>query len=185
MKQVNQMIMLFLDFLKFGCFTFGGGMSIIAQMQSLYIQKRKTLTNEELLDLMSVARSLPGMMICNVSMLFGYRCCGLFGGLICLLGMVIPPFLIMIAVAYFYSAFAGNYWLSAAMTGVRAAVAPICLSAALGLLDGAYHYPPCIMISVLAFVMYFVFNLNNVFIILFAALCGLLICNYYERGGVK
>ena len=42
---------MFLEFAKFGCFTFGGGWSIIAQMRQLYVEKQKVITDEELLDL--------------------------------------------------------------------------------------------------------------------------------------
>ena len=52
--------------MKFGLFTFGGGWSIIAQMQKLYVEQEHTITSEELLDLTSVGRSLPGTMIGNV-----------------------------------------------------------------------------------------------------------------------
>lgn len=39
------------------------------------------------MDLTSLAKSLPGAMICNVAMLYGYRAGGLLGGLLCVLGI--------------------------------------------------------------------------------------------------
>ena len=66
--------------MRFGLFTYGGGWSIVAQMDQLYVQKKKIITSEELLDLVSVAKSVPGTMIANVAMLFGYRAAGLAGG---------------------------------------------------------------------------------------------------------
>ena len=48
---------LFWQFFKFGCYTFGGGWPIVAQMQKEYVQKRGWLTEEELLDITSVGRS--------------------------------------------------------------------------------------------------------------------------------
>ena len=39
---------LFLEFARFGCFTFGGGWSIIAQMQQYYGDRRKEITSQEL-----------------------------------------------------------------------------------------------------------------------------------------
>ena len=68
---------LLLEFIRFGCFTFGGGWSIIAQMRQLYVEKKHVITDEELLDLTSIAKSLPGSMIANVAMLYGYRAGGL------------------------------------------------------------------------------------------------------------
>lgn len=85
---------LLLEFIRFGCFTFGGGWSIIAQMRQLYVEKKHVITDEELLDLTSVAKSLPGTMIANVAMLYGYRAGGLPGGFLSVFGMVFPPMVI-------------------------------------------------------------------------------------------
>ena len=41
------------------------------------------------MDLTSLAKSLPGAMICNVAMLYGYRAGGLLGGLLCVLGVLV------------------------------------------------------------------------------------------------
>ena len=91
MKRARQVLGLFFQFMKFGLFTFGGGWSIVAQMQKLYVEQEKVITSEELLDLTSVGRSLPGTMIGNVAMLYGYRVAGVAGGMACLFGMILPP----------------------------------------------------------------------------------------------
>ena len=83
MKRARQVLGLFFQFMKFGLFTFGGGWSIVAQMQKLYVEQEKVITSEELLDLTSVGRSLPGTMIGNVAMLYGYRVAGVAGGMAC------------------------------------------------------------------------------------------------------
>ena len=71
--QLKRALSIFATFLKFGCFTFGGGWSIVAQMQKEYVEKRRWLTDEELLDYTSVGRSTPGLMIGNTSIPFGYH----------------------------------------------------------------------------------------------------------------
>ena len=77
MNNLKKAAVLFGQFFQFGCFTFGGGWSIVAQMQKLYVEKEKTITSQELLDITSVGRSLPGTMIGNVAMLYGYRAAGI------------------------------------------------------------------------------------------------------------
>ncbi len=125
---------MFLEFAKFGCFTFGGGWSIIAQMQQYYVDKRKEITSQELLDLASVAKSLPGTMIANVAMLYGYRAGGPIGGFLCVFGMVFPPMVILIAISFFYRTFRSSYWVMAAMEGMQAAEIPGAIAANLGVL---------------------------------------------------
>ena len=128
---------LLLEFIRIGCFTFGGGWSIIAQMRQLYVEKKHVITDEELLDLTSVAKSLPGTMIANVAMLYGYRAGGLPGGFLSVFGMVFPPMVILIAVSFFYPAFRGSYWVMAAMEGMQAAGIPGAIAANLGALTPA------------------------------------------------
>ena len=67
-SQCSRALELFLYFFKIGFYTFGGGWSIVAQIQQEYVQKKGWITDEELLDITSVGRSLPGLMIGNVSM---------------------------------------------------------------------------------------------------------------------
>lgn len=172
-----------MEFMRFGCFTFGGGMSIIAQMQQLYVEKKKVLSSQELLDLTSVAKSLPGTMIGNVAMFYGYRAAGLVGGFVAVFGMTVPPMLILILVSFGYQAFRSNYWVSAAMEGMQAAVVPIIISAATGMIKGSIQYPPCLIVLVLGLALYLFTNINPIYLILFGVLAGLFIGSYYERKG--
>ena len=171
------------EFIRFGCFTFGGGWSIVAQMQQLYVEKKNVITSQELMDLTSVAKSLPGTMIANVAMLYGYRVGGFVGGLVCVFGMTVPPMIIMILICYGYQVFRSNFWVVSAMTGMQAAVVPIVASAARGLIKGSLKYPPCILVTAVCFLMYTILDVNIVVLIVFGVLSGLLMGEYYERKG--
>lgn len=172
---------MFLEFAKFGCFTFGGGWSIIAQMQQLYVEKRKEITSQELLDLTSVAKSLPGTMIANVAMLYGYRVGGLWGGLAAVFGMILPPLAVIVAISYFYAVFRANLWVSAAMEGMQAAVVPIIFSAAINLVKGSMPYPPCVLLLLISVAAYLFTDLNPILLVILGVVLGLVIGSYYER----
>lgn len=152
-------------------------------MQRLYVEKRKTITGEELLDITSVGRSLPGTMIGNVAMLYGNHAAGLAGGVVCLVAMILPPFLILSVLTLCYTAVRDNYWVMAAMTGVRAAIVPIMASAALNLVKGAFRYPPCAAVAAASFALYLIWDVNCVFLVLMGIAAGLAICEIYERKG--
>lgn len=183
MKRGKELAVLFWEFFQFGCFTFGGGWSIVAQMQRLYVEEKHTITGEELLDITSVGRSLPGTMIGNVAMLYGNHVSGLPGGVVCLLAMALPPFLVLSVLTLCYTAVRDNYWVAAAMTGVRAAIVPIMASAALPLVKGAFRYPPCVAVALLSFALYLFWNVSCVLLVVMGLLAGLLICEFYERRG--
>ena len=150
-------------------------------MQQLYVEKKNTITSEELLDLVSVAKSVPGTMIANVAMLYGYRVHGLLGGLVCVVGMCAPPMLVLMVISYFYGTFRDNYWVNAAMMGMQAAVVPIIANAAKNLIKGSAKYPPCVLVIGASMVLYLFVEINPVFLVLGGVLSGLLIGGYYER----
>ena len=145
------------------------------------MQKRAWLTEEELLDITSVGRSLPGLMIGNVSYLFGYHVAGFPGAIACVTGMCIPPLLILTVVTWFYTQVRDNPYVSRAMVGVRATVAPIIASAALGLRKAALTDRFGYVILLLGFVLYLFFGMNCITIVLLGGLLGFLLSVWRER----
>ncbi len=181
MKKTKTLLTLLVEFMRFGVLTFGGGLSIVAQMQQLYVEKKQVMTAEDLLDMTSVAKSLPGTMIGNVAMFYGYRAAGLAGGLVCVFGMTVPPMLILIIISFFYNAFRTNYWVAAVMGGMQAAVVPIIASAALGMAKGSVKVPPCVAVAAVSLALYLLTDINAVFLILLGIAAGLILGEYYER----
>ena len=176
---------LYLQFLKFGSFTFGGGWSIVAQMKELYVDREHSLTDEELLDITSIGRSLPGTMIGNIAMFYGHRIAGFWGGVACMFGMITVPMIILLLITSFYTAFQANIWVASAMKGVRTAVAPVILSALMGMIKSAFKFPPCYVVAAGMFVLYFFLKVSPIALVIIGAVLGLLICEYYERRKVR
>ena len=172
---------LFLTFLKIGMFTFGGGWSIIAQLQKKYVENEKAMTNEELLDITSVAKSTPGVMVMNLSMIFGYRFGGVIGGLVCVFGLILAPFAVLIAITAFYTAFQTSKIFNAAMIGVRTAVVPIVLDACVRLTKGAYKYPACIAVTVVGFLLFYYLEISATLIVIGGGIIGYVMCEFMER----
>jgi chromate transporter len=176
-------MLLFLQFFRIGCFTFGGGWSIIAQLQKDYVENKQVLKSEELLDITSVGRSLPGTMIGNVAFLFGYRVCGIPGAIACVLGIVLPPLLILIEICFFYELIKDNIFVAKAMIGVRSAVAPIIIGAVYKLLKGAFPYPACYAVLLAGFGLYLFLDISCIYIVILAALSGLAISKLFMKEG--
>lgn len=182
-KKINIRLLagLLLEFLRIGFLAFGGAWGIIAQMRERFVEKRGLLTEEELLDVISVGRSLPGIMIGNTGMLFGYRLAGYAGGAVCVLGLMLPPMLILILVSLLYEAFRANPWVGAAMDGMRMAVVPIIFCAAGKLIKGSFRFPPCYAVAALSFALFLFFDVSCVWLVVIGLTAGIAICEYYER----
>lgn len=184
-KNLSRTLDILLTFLKFGCFTFGGGWSIIAQIQKEYVEKKKWITDEELLDFTAVGRSVPGLMIGNVSILFGYQTAGVTGALAALFAMIIPPFIIMIGVTYLYTLVKDNIYVARAMIGVRAAVAPIIVNALVKLFKSGMKDVFCYVVAICAFALSLFLKMNNVLIVVLGAFAGLLYMEVKSRNGLS
>ena len=174
-KKKNTPLSLFLHFFKIGCFTFGGGWSIVAQIQKDYIDERHDITSQELLDIVGVGRSIPGTMIGNVAYLFGYNQAGVLGGIGATLGICLPPLIILSVVTMFYTAFRDNLYVARAFKGVRACVAPVIFSALLRLWNGAFPKKICYVLFAGACIASAWFGVSSVILIVIGILSGLLI----------
>lgn len=183
MKRFKTILHLFLQFLKIGFCTFGGGWSIVAQMQKTFSDKEKMISNEELLDIISIGRSMPGLMVGNITALFGYHVAGFLGALTCVFGMAIPPFIILSVVTYLYSDIEEMGVVVAAMHGVRAAVVPIIVSAVLRLMKTAYGYPVCYAISIVTIALYLLFHMSCFLLVVLGVFAGFVICKSHKSDG--
>ena len=180
-ERLSRTLSIFRTFLKFGCFTFGGGWSIVAQIQKEYVEKKHWITDEELLDFTSVGRSVPGLMIGNASVLFGFHAAGVPGAVAALLGIILPPVAIMLGVVFIYDLVKDNLYVARAMAGVRAAVVPIILSALIKLFKSGMKDAWCYVIALGALALCLFTNMNNVFIVLIGAAAGLLVQEVRSR----
>ena len=64
---------LFWTFLKIGSTAFGGFMALISVVQNYLVDREKLLTDEEMLDGISLATILPGPVAVNVVAYAGYQ----------------------------------------------------------------------------------------------------------------
>ena len=153
----------------------------MAQMQKMYVIREKTLTEEELLDITSVGRSLPGTMIGNVACLYGYHVAGVLGALACIFGMILPPMIILSAITFFYTKFRDNVYVARAMVGVRAAVVPIIGNALLALWKSAFKWKVCYLAAFAAFALYIFWDVNCILLVLMGIVFGLVASEIHAR----
>jgi len=115
---------LFVSFVRIGAFTFGGGWAMISLIQREVVDNRKWIKNEEFLDLLAVAQSLPGILAVNISVAVGDKLKGFRGSIAAALGTILPCFLIILTIAVFLTPdlIQNNHVVSAIFRGIRPAV---------------------------------------------------------------
>ena len=87
----TQMLELFITFAKIGLFTIGGGYAMIPLIKQTVVDEKQWATEEELMDLIAVAQSCPGVFAINISVFIGYRMKRLPGALMCAIGATLHP----------------------------------------------------------------------------------------------
>lgn len=93
---------LFGNFLKIGSTAFGGFMALISVIENIIVDKRKLLTHEDMLDGISLASVLPGPVAANVVAYVGYRLRGGMGALITATAVLLPSFVLVVALTIAY-----------------------------------------------------------------------------------
>lgn len=156
---------LFCFFFHIGCFTFGGGWSILAQMEQEFVEKEKLITKEELVELTAIGRSLPGIMITNIAMLFGCQICGWKGGVAAVLGITCPAVLILSVVVYGYDMLKDNFWCHCALRGIQAAVIPIIGSVAYSLGKEVFSTRKGKIIGLITFLLCVFTDISNIMLV--------------------
>ena len=112
---------IFAVFAKIGAFTIGGGYAMIPLIQA-ELSKRGWIGEDELPDIVAISQSAPGVMAVNISIFAGNRLRGIKGSIAATLGSILPSFIIILAIAMFFSAFKDNPYVERAFRGIRPVV---------------------------------------------------------------
>ena len=128
------LLRLFWTFFRIGAFTFGGGYAMLPLIESECVEKYGWITGEELLRVTVIAESTPGPVAINCATFVGNKKAGFVGALACTFGVVLPSFVIILALSFFLDRFLEIPLIAKAFRGIRIAVAILILRAGLRML---------------------------------------------------
>ncbi|HEX9603069.1 MAG TPA: chromate transporter [Myxococcales bacterium] len=114
--------------LYLGAIGFGGGLSVLANIQAYVVSRKRWLTDRELTNTVTVAQMLPGGASANSLAYIGLRFAGWRGALAAYLGFVLPGFACVLALAWAYVRFGTTPDLATVLGGFNAAVVGIIAS---------------------------------------------------------
>ena len=164
---------LFLTMLKIGLFTFGGGYAMIALLQNEFVEKKKYVSSDEFLDMVSIAESTPGPIAINAATYLGYKRLGFTGSLVATVGVIIPSFVIIFLISLFFDAFLSITLVEYAFRGIQVAVVYLIFSAALKMLKSCKKTP--LSVSIITAVTLSMITLS-ILAVRFSTIIYILIC---------
>lgn len=122
-KKSEVLLDLFITFMKIGAFTIGGGLAMLPVIEKEIVDRKRYISQEEIVDAFAASQSLPGIIAINSSIYIGYRIAGFTGAAVSAIGVTLPSFVAILAIAILFSTVSGNEYVNRALTGVKAGVA--------------------------------------------------------------
>ena len=165
---------LFKTFFHIGLFTLGGGYAMIPLIEEEVVNRHKWVSKEELLDLIAIAQSCPGVFAINIAIFVGYKLRKLRGALAATVGTALPSFLIILAIAVFFAAFKENKVIAAMFRGIRPAVVALIAVPTFRMAQSAKIGWTNCWIPVVSSLLIWLLGVSPIYIIIVAGLAGYL-----------
>ena len=96
---IRKLWLLFFTFAKIAALVLGGGLAMLPVIEETFVNKKKLLTGDELLDVVALTQSVPGIIAANAAVSIGMKVAGFAGALAALFGAILPSFLIILIIA--------------------------------------------------------------------------------------
>lgn len=170
---MNNYLTLFMTFVKIGSFTIGGGYAMLPLIEKEVVDKG-WMTKADFLDLFAVAQSLPGIFAVNISIFVGYKLKKITGSVVCALGTILPSFLIILAIALFFTRIQDNIWVERVFKGLRPAVVALIAVPVFTTARSIKLGKKILVIPVLCALLIWLCGVSPIYIILVAGIGGLL-----------
>lgn len=120
-------------FLKLGTIGFGGPAAHIALMEHEVVRRRRWLSESQFLDLIGAVNLIPGPNSTELAIHVGRARAGVPGLIVAGAAFILPAFVIVTVIAYFYERFGRLPETSAVLYGIKPAMIAVILQALLGL----------------------------------------------------
>ena len=178
---MKKLLQIFLSFFRIGAFTFGGGYAMIPLIQHEAVEKRKWVTDEDILDIVAIAESTPGPIAINSATFVGYRAAGVLGSVCATLGVVLPSFVIILLLSFVLAQFQEVQAVQYAFNGIRVGVLALLVKALWTMYTKSPKGWVAYVIMGGALILTALFSINVIFVIIGCAVFGIVTSAIMER----
>ena len=145
---------------------------MIPLIQREVVERRRWLTDTEMLDVIALSQTMPGILAANIAALVGQRLRGTRGALTAVLGNILMPIVFILLIALFFRQFKDNPTMEAIFMGIRPAVVALIAAPVFTLARKAGVTLRTVWIPLLAALLISLFGISPVLVILAAILLG-------------
>ena len=183
--KLKKLFQLFFVFFKIGAFTFGGGYAMIPLIQRETAENHKWISEDDIHDIIAIAESTPGPVAINSATFVGYRVAGFFGSVFATIGVVLPSYLLISAIAYLLREFYDIRVVRYAFYGIRAGVLALIFKALFMMFKKTPKEWASHLIMTFAFLVAAFVDINLIFVIIACAVFGLVYSLFIRRRAEK
>ena len=145
---------------------------MIPLIEEEVVNKHKWVDKDEMLDLIAIAQSCPGVFAINIAIFIGYKLKKVRGAIATTLGTALPSFMIILAIAIFFKQFEDNQIVAAVFRGIRPAVVALIAVPTFRLGQRAKLNKFTIWIPVVSALLIWALGFSPIYIIIIAAIGG-------------
>jgi len=178
---MNIYLELMIKFLKISIVGFGGGWSIINLLEKEFVENSKWLSEEEFSRLVAIAASTPGPIALNAATYIGYKVAGVLGSIISTFAVVLPPYMVILLIAYGLSYYIDNIYVRGFINGLKAVVIGLFLLSAYSVfrntfmtLNTSYQLISLLILTTLFIIMIYRFKFDVLLAVIVVGMLGVL-----------
>ena len=136
------------------------------------MSRRGWISDDELPDIVALSQSAPGVMAVNISIFAGHKLHGVKGSIAATIGSILPSFLIILAIAMFFTAFKDNPWVEKAFKGIRPVVISLIAVPMINMAKKSCRSWWTWLLAISALVLVAVLNVSPIYIIICVMVIG-------------
>jgi len=174
---------LFFSFAKISLFTVGGGPAMIPLVVDLATKRRDWLSQEEMMDCLTISQSLPGGIIINMASYIGRRLCGTTGMLFAAFGVVLPTATLAVLIGVLLGHLGDNVYATGAIQGAKAGAVGLVLATFFKLGAQVNEERLSWVVAVCAMAAVLIFHVSVILVIIAGGLLGWIMFMKRRREG--
>jgi len=166
---------IFTSFFRIGLFTFGGGYAMLPIARKEVVDRRKWITNEELIDFYGIAQVSMGIIAINTSVLIGYKVNKKLGGVVAGMSSMLPSIIIILLIAMFLENILKYPIVVNMFAMIRIVVTALIINTAIELSKKGIKDLNGVFIFIGSFLLITFLDISPIFIVLFSILAGIIL----------
>jgi len=153
--------------------TFGGGYAMLPLIEQEVVHKQQWLNTEEYTEMLSLVQTAPGPISINSAVFIGYKLHRWKGALSCLLGVILPSFIIILLIAVAFTEINSNPIVERIFKGIRPAVVALIAVPVIRMIQREKLHWTSGLIALLSIILVWLLGYSPVWVVLGAIIYGI------------